>query len=244
MWPATVTISVRSASGRPADDDLLGEPVDEVRAVDVPADVEPDERDATPVLDGDDLAEQDRRVLATAGRPARRRSVTPSGPRWRARTAAYASRSTACSSWRAGAPSPPPTLTSPIRCPAARSRSTASTAASERRARTRRGRRPASPNPAWKWTVSIARSWRARRRDRVVEPLEARSRTSSAGRRRTRGARCSRRRRPGRSRMPDRRPRRPPAVALDLADRVEVEVDAAREQDVEVALGDVRARCS
>ena len=40
---------------------------------------------------------------------------------------------------------------------------------------------------------------------------------------------------------PDRRPRRSPAVALDLADRVEVEVDAAGEQDVEVALGDVRA---
>ena len=40
---------------------------------------------------------------------------------------------------------------------------------------------------------------------------------------------------------PDRRPRRPPAVALDLADRVEVEVDAAGEEDVEVAFGDVRA---
>ena len=40
---------------------------------------------------------------------------------------------------------------------------------------------------------------------------------------------------------PDRRPGRSPAVALDLADRVEVEVDAAGEQDVEVALGDVRA---
>ena len=49
--------------GRAADDELLREPVDEIRAVDVPADVEPDERDAASSLDGDDLAEQDRRVL-------------------------------------------------------------------------------------------------------------------------------------------------------------------------------------
>ena len=39
----------------------------------------------------------------------------------------------------------------------------------------------------------------------------------------------------------DRRPGRAPAVALDLADRVEVEVDAVGEQDVEIAFGDVRA---
>ena len=40
---------------------------------------------------------------------------------------------------------------------------------------------------------------------------------------------------------PDRRARRAAAIALDLADRVEVEVDAVRQQHVEVALGDVRA---
>ena len=49
--------------GRGADDQLLREPVDEVRAIDVPADVEADERDATTFLDRDDLTEQDRRVL-------------------------------------------------------------------------------------------------------------------------------------------------------------------------------------
>ena len=38
----------------------------------------------------------------------------------------------------------------------------------------------------------------------------------------------------------DRRPAGSPSIALDLADGVEVEVDAATEDDVEVALGDVR----
>ena len=63
MWPATVTRPAALGVGRTAHDELLGEPVDEVRAVDVPADVEPDERDATPLLDRHDLTEQDRRVL-------------------------------------------------------------------------------------------------------------------------------------------------------------------------------------
>ena len=50
--------------GGAAHDDLLGEPIDEVRAVDVPAEIEPDERDAPPRLDRHDLAEEDAGVLA------------------------------------------------------------------------------------------------------------------------------------------------------------------------------------
>ena len=87
MWPATVTTSVRGASAARHDDDLLREPVDEERAVDVPAKIEADERDAAPRLDGHDLAEQDPRVLAehVAGLAA---DDDTSRPRWRARTAA------------------------------------------------------------------------------------------------------------------------------------------------------------
>ena len=121
MWPATVTTSVRGASGGPADDELLGEAVDEVRAVDVPADVEPDERHAAPALDRDDLAEQDRRVLrqVVARLAARRRRRAARGggrgpPRRRRGRPAARPRGP-------GAPSPPPTLTSAIGQPAARS---------------------------------------------------------------------------------------------------------------------------
>ena len=48
---------------RPAHDRLLGEPVDEVRAVDIPAEIEPNEAGPAAVLDRDDLAEQNRRIL-------------------------------------------------------------------------------------------------------------------------------------------------------------------------------------
>jgi len=74
-------------SGRAADHQLLGEAIDEVRTVHVPADIEADERDVAPTLDSDDLAEQDRGVLGqlVAGSDA---IVTPSGPRCRASTAA------------------------------------------------------------------------------------------------------------------------------------------------------------
>ena len=74
--------------GRPAQDELLGELVDEVRAVDVPAQVEPDERDPAPLLD----RSRPRRAGSPASldrwSPGSQAMVTPSGPRWRARTAA------------------------------------------------------------------------------------------------------------------------------------------------------------
>jgi hypothetical protein len=49
--------------GRAADDDLLRIAIDEIRAVDVPAEIEADEPRPAVLLDGDDLAEKDRRVL-------------------------------------------------------------------------------------------------------------------------------------------------------------------------------------
>ena len=49
--------------GRPADDDLLQVAIDEVRAVHVPAQVEADERRPAALLDGHDLAEEDRGIL-------------------------------------------------------------------------------------------------------------------------------------------------------------------------------------
>ena len=108
------------------------------------------------------------------------------------------------------------------------------------RALERRQGRPASqPDPAWKWIVSTARSWRAAAASASSKPfeLDAELRRPVAAVLEMR--RCSRRR----CRVdadPDAPSRRTPAVPLDLADRVEVEMDAVREQDVEVAVRDVR----
>ena len=63
MCPAIVTSRVRARIGDLHRDDLLRVPVDEVRAVDVPADVEADERRVAAPLDRHDLAQQHGGVL-------------------------------------------------------------------------------------------------------------------------------------------------------------------------------------
>ena len=238
MWPATVTTSVRAASAR-AQHDLLGEAVDEVRAIDVPADVEADERHAAPALDGHDLAEQDRRVLGQlvarlaarssprAGRGAGR------GPRHRRRDRRLARPPRRCPEStadvdlgdpvpggpqagdrldrrRGSAPSKPPR---PSRQPA---RAGVEVERVDREVVSRGdGKRvvePVQPDP------ELGRPVAGVLEVRVVAGADARVEPDA-----------------------DRRAGRTPPVALDLADGVEVEVDAVGEQEVEVALGDVRA---
>ena len=170
MCPATVTMLGPRRVGRATDDDLLREAVDEVRAVDVPAEVEPDERRAAPLLDGHDLAEQDRGVLreVVAGLAAddhadRRRDAGRSPPRR-----------------RRGRPAPRP----PAPARRARRRRSPRRSGGRRRSAAARSRRPArapprtpaTPSaqpagPAWTWTVSIVRSWRGRDRERLVEAV-------------------------------------------------------------------------
>ena len=180
MWPATVTTSVRAASRPRHRHDLLSEAVDEVRAVEVPAEVEPDERHAAPLLDGDDLAEQDRGVLrqvvARLARRRRRRAARDGG---RATPRRRRDRRPARPS-RAGTPSPPPTLTSMMGCPAAIE------PRRPPRPRPSAASKPASPSaePA-RTGVEVDRVDRqvvpARRRPAPRRAGRARSRTSSAG---------------------------------------------------------------
>ena len=83
MCPAIVT-SLRPLPQRLADrQDLLRVRVDEVRAVDVPADVEADERRAAAPLHRHDLAQEHGRVLhhEVAGLEGRRDAVRPEVPR-------------------------------------------------------------------------------------------------------------------------------------------------------------------
>ena len=88
--------------------------------------------------------------------------------------------------------------------------------------------------------MSIARSWRRPPRSRR-RAGRGRSRTWSAGRRRTRGARCSPAPAPGSTRIPIGVPgaRRPNRSIWLIASRLSW--IAVGEEDVEVALGDVRA---
>ena len=168
-----------------------------------------------------------------------RAPVTPYGPRWRATTAAYASRSTGRSPSRATRPRPPPTLTSRIGNPAASSRSRYAGRPDERRLEP--VELVAEPAGAG---VEVERvddePVAARGVDRVVEPVVG---DAELGRPVARVGELLRVARPGAGvdADPDRAARRPPPDPLDLADGVEVEPDRVREQDVEVALGDVGA---
>ena len=107
-------------------------------------------------------------------------------------------------------------------------------------ARTPASPSPSQPDPAWKWTVSTVRSWRATAASASSSRVEV---DPELGRARTAVLELLAVARAGPRVDPDAdaRARRPPAVPLDLADGVEVQVDRVREQDVEVALGDVRA---
>ena len=145
MWPATVTISVRSAPASRHSDELLGEPVDEVRAVDVPADVEPDERDAAPPLDRHDLAEEDRGVLreVVAGFAGDGDAERAEMARQDGRVGVEVDR--VARPRRAGSPSPPPTLTSRDRVAGGAQPRRPPRPPARGRARTRRARPRASP---------------------------------------------------------------------------------------------------
>ena len=106
--------------------------------------------------------------------------------------------------------------------------------------RTRQAVAPSQPEPAWKWIVSIVRSVAGRRLERLrqVVLVDAELRRAVAAVREPgvvagAGGRVDPK--------ADRRTRRPPPESLDLADRVEIDVDRLGQEDVQVALGDVRA---
>ena len=221
-------------------EDLLGEPVDEVRAVDVPADVEADERRVAAPLDAHDLAQQHGRVLhhEVAGLERRDDAVRAEVPRHDLGVRVEVDGPLVLRG--PARPSPPPTLTSRIAKPASASRSR------NRVARTRAALEPVQlvAEPAGP-RVEVERVHdepvAAARVDRVVEAVLGHAelgRAIAGVGEVLRVARAGARVDPD----PDRPPGRPPPEPLELAHAVEVDPDRVREQDVEVALGDVRAR--
>ena len=237
MWPATVTRVVRSRGGIPARDDLLGEAVDEVRAVDVPADVETDEGHAATRLDCDDLPKEDRRVL--------RERVARLG------TDGHAERSeVAGHDVGVGGQVDPRFIGT-----GSDAETTADVDLADRvpgatgpgDGLDRCGQRALEPGePAGEPARSgmevdgvDGEVVACRRGQGLVEPLEldAELRRPVAavlevGR--VAGAAA------GVDADPDPAPRRTPSVSLDLADRVEVEMDPVLEEDIEVTVRDVR----